>query len=149
MTGRKLTWIYVDVVCDPCHAGYVDLLQRARALGDGLIVGVIGDDDAAELGVRPIMTAAERVVMVEACRFVDRVIAGAPTICTLAHLDAIGADFAVHGDDIATGELARRYRDVIQAERLKIIPCDGDISPKTITDRIVERLRNGTLRTQM
>ena len=66
------------MVGDLFHAGHVALLRAARELGDHLVVGVLSDETVAAYKRRPIMTLAERVAVIEACRYVDEVIAGAP-----------------------------------------------------------------------
>ncbi len=141
MSDDNLVWVYVDVVCDLFHPGHVAFFRQARALGDRLIVGVVGDEAVATYKPRPIMSTAERVAMVESCRYVDRVIADAPLFCTRAHLDAIGAAFVVHGDDFPPDELAHWYKDVIGSGRLKTVPYTRTVSSRQIVQRVAERLR--------
>jgi cytidyltransferase-like protein len=145
MNERRLIWVYVDVVCDLFHPGHVAFFRQARALGDRLIVGLVGDDAVATYKPRPIMTTAERAVVVGACRYVDRVIPDAPLHCTRAHLDAIGADFVVHGDDFPPEEIAYWYHDVIAEGRLKTVPYTRTISSRAIIERVADRLGAGTL----
>lgn len=142
MSDSNLVWVYVDVVCDLFHPGHVAFFRQARALGDRLIVGVVGDEAVATYKPRPIMSTAERVAMVESCRYVDRVIADAPLFCTRAHLDAIGAAFVVHGDDFPPDELAHWYKDVIGSGRLKTVPYTRTVSSRQIVQRVAERLRS-------
>lgn len=66
------------MVGDLFHAGHVELMRAARARGDRLVVGVLSDESAASYKRRPIMDLAERVAVIEACRYVDEVIADAP-----------------------------------------------------------------------
>ncbi len=143
MSGGRLVWVYVDVVCDLFHPGHVAFFRQARALGDRLIVGLVGDDAVATYKPRPIMTTAERAAVVGACRYVDRVIPDAPLYCTRAHLDVIGADFVVHGDDFPPEELAHWYKDVIATDRLRTVPYTHTISSREIIKRVTQRLREG------
>jgi cytidyltransferase-like protein len=145
VSEESLVWVYVDVVCDLFHLGHVEFFRRARALGDRLIVGVVGDDAVATYKPRPIMTTAERAATVAGCRYVDRVIVDAPLFCTCAHLDAIGADFVVHGDDFAPDQLAHFYHDVIGSGRLKTVPYTKSISSRELIARIAQRVRDGAL----
>lgn len=142
MSDSNLVWVYVDVVCDLFHPGHVAFFRQARALGDRLIVGVVGDEAVATYKPRPIMSTSERVAMVESCRYVDRVIADAPLFCTRAHLDEIGAAFVVHGDDFPPDELAHWYKDVIGSGRLKTVPYTRTVSSRQIVQRVAERLRS-------
>lgn len=70
--------VYVDMVGDLFHAGHVELLRKAHRHGDWLIVGVLSDETTASYKRRPIMTLAERVAVIESCRYVDEVIADSP-----------------------------------------------------------------------
>ena len=66
------------MVGDLFHPGHVALLRAARDLGDQLVVGVLLDETAAAYKRRPIMTLAERVAVIAACRYVDEVLPDAP-----------------------------------------------------------------------
>jgi glycerol-3-phosphate cytidylyltransferase len=59
---------------DLFHVGHVRLLNRARALGDRLIVGVSTDDFNLSKGKRAVVPFAERREIVGSLRCVDLVI---------------------------------------------------------------------------
>ena len=60
---------------DLFHFGHLELLRRARALGDRLIVGVSTDEfNEREKGKRTFFPYAERAAIVRAVRYVDEVI---------------------------------------------------------------------------
>ena len=84
---------------DLFHAGHVNLLRQARALGDELVVGVMNDADMTAYKRAPVMTMAERIAVIAACRYVDRVVPDAPTRPTAAFLDGLGVTLVCHGDD--------------------------------------------------
>jgi cytidyltransferase-like protein len=88
-------------VGDLFHAGHVSLLREARRHGDWLIVGVLSDDTAASYKRRPIITLAERVAVIESCRYVDEVIADAPLRVTEEFLAEHAITTVVHGDDLS------------------------------------------------
>src|SRR5579872_416002 len=116
----RTVWVYADVVCDLFHPGHVEFLRQARLLGDKLVVGVVGDEDVATYKPPPIMSFAERVAVLEACRHVDRVLPDpAPLHCTRVFLAEIGADFCCHGDDMTADELAFWYADLIGSGLLR------------------------------
>ena len=139
--------VYVEGVFDLFHAGHVEFLRQARLLGDRLIVGLISDADAATYKPAPIMTHAERLAVVRACRHVDRALdVAAPLQTTRAFLDNIGAAFCCHGDDMDETELARWYGDLMPAGRLRVVRYTASVSSRTIIGRIVARARQGTLR---
>jgi len=131
--------VYADVVCDLFHAGHVRFFEQCRALGDELVVGVHDDDDVASYKRTPIMTLEERLVVVAACRHVDYVRPHAPLLCTIADLDSVEADFAVHGDDMAPELLNRLYAEPIACGRLRTIPYTKGISTSDLISRILVR----------
>lgn len=59
---------------DLFHVGHSRLLQRARALGDRLIVGVSTDEFNHSKGKTAVTPFSERVEILMACRWVDEVI---------------------------------------------------------------------------
>jgi glycerol-3-phosphate cytidylyltransferase len=60
---------------DLFHVGHVNLLKRARELGDRLIVGVSTDEfNLNEKGKTTIVPYQHRVSVLESCRYVDLVI---------------------------------------------------------------------------
>lgn len=143
----KEVWVYADVVCDLMHPGHLEFFRKARALGDRLVVGLCSDEDVETYKPRPIMSFAERAAMVASCRLVDRVLsAPCPLFCTPEHLDAIGADFVVHGDDMDEKEIGKWYGAVIPSGRIRVVPYTPDVSSRRIIERIANRLTDGTLR---
>lgn len=59
---------------DLFHLGHVRLLRRLSALGDRLIVGCSTDEFNDIKGKRSVMSYAQRVEILESCRFVSKVI---------------------------------------------------------------------------
>ncbi|HIC88009.1 MAG TPA: ADP-heptose synthase [Anaerolineae bacterium] len=66
------------------HLGHVDYLQKARSLGDVLVVGVNGDASTRALKGegRPLVPAAERAAILAALACVDRVVIFEETTAT-------------------------------------------------------------------
>jgi cytidyltransferase-like protein len=149
MSENKLVWVFAPGVCDLFHPGHVEFLRRARSLGDRLIAGVASDATAAAYKPLPIMSMEERLAVVGACRYVDRVLPDSPPRVDVACLDHMGADFAVHGDDITPQELERSFPGLMEAGRMKLVPYTATISSRQIIERIANRLRDGTLRVRL
>ena len=145
MSERKLIWVYAPGVCDLFHPGHVEFFRRARELGDRLVVGVPSEATIADYNPAPIMTMDERIDVVRACRHEDRVVPDAPRHDTAAFLDSIGADFAVHGDDITPEALDVSFPGLMAAGRMRLVPYTRTISTSQILARIVGRIRAGTL----
>lgn len=59
---------------DTLHFGHIRLLERARALGDYLVVGLSTDEFNAAKGKRALHSFEERKRLLLACRYVDEVI---------------------------------------------------------------------------
>lgn len=149
MGADGLVWVFAPGVCDLFHGGHVEFFRQARALGDRLIAGVASDATAAAYKPRPILTMEERLAVVASCRYVDRVLPDSPPRLDVAALDRIGADFAVHGDDITDQELERSFPGLMAAGRMKLVPYTATISSRQIVERVADRLRQGTLRVRL
>lgn len=66
---------YTTGVFDMFHIGHLNILQRAKEACDYLIVGVSTDElVASEKGHMPLIPFDDRVRIVEAIRYVDRVV---------------------------------------------------------------------------
>jgi len=68
--------VFTNGCFDIIHAGHIDLFERARALGDRLVVGVNSDASIRRLKgpERPFIPEADRVIILRALRSVDDVI---------------------------------------------------------------------------
>lgn len=95
--------VYHAGVWDLFHAGHLSVLERSKALGDLLVVGVVTDDGAAAYKRRPFIPQDERLAIVRALRCVDAAFLqpGTDPSPVLEALDALGLRPAVmaHGDD--------------------------------------------------
>jgi ethanolamine-phosphate cytidylyltransferase len=85
--------VYIDGDFDMFHSGHADVLKRAKAMGDYLVVGVHSDEVVSEhtklRGNFPILDLHERGLSVTGCTFVDNVVFDAPFILEENHLMAL------------------------------------------------------------
>ena len=130
--------VYVDMVGDLFHAGHVSLLRAARRHGDWLVVGVLSDDTAASYKRRPIMTLAERVAVIESCRYVDQVVEDAPLQVTEEFLAAHGITTVVHGDDLSPQGAEFAYGPAAAAGKLAYVRRTGGISTTQLIQRVLD-----------
>jgi rfaE bifunctional protein nucleotidyltransferase chain/domain len=122
--GRSGAVVFTNGCFEVLHAGHVSSLERARALGDALVVGVNTDASSRRLGKgpgRPFVPEDERALLVAALEAVDAVSLfdeDTPLELIRALLPAVlvkGADYA---DDDVVG------RDVVEAAggRVELLP---------------------------
>lgn len=137
MAGRRR--VYVDMVGDLFHMGHVRFLQAARTFGDWLVVGVLSDEVVAAYKRRPIMTLAERLAVIEACRHVDEVLPDAPYAVTVEFLDRHDIAVVVHGDDLPPKTVEEVYGEVAAAGRLQLVRYTAGISTTDLIRRVQER----------
>ncbi|MCF8064251.1 MAG: D-glycero-beta-D-manno-heptose 1-phosphate adenylyltransferase [Desulfarculaceae bacterium] len=97
--GKKV--VFTNGCFDLLHAGHVDLLNRARSLGDLLVLGLNSDEGvrAQNKGPeRPIVPQAQRAAVVAGLQAVDAVVFfEEPTPAKL--IEAIAPDVLVKGGD--------------------------------------------------
>lgn len=134
--------VYADVIGDLFHWGHVEFFRKCRALGSFLVVGVNSDETSTSYKREPIMTLEERVSVIEACRFVDMVVADAPAPVSREFIDRHGIDVVVHGDDMSAEHLKYWYRVPMEMGIFRSVSYELGISTSAIIDRIAVRLRN-------
>ena len=69
--NQKYDAVYVIGVFDLFHRGHVELLRRAKELGNRLIVAINDDKMVASYKRRPVVYEQDRLAVVKACRYVD------------------------------------------------------------------------------
>lgn len=141
--SQKPTRVYVDMVGDLFHSGHIEFLKKAKGLGDYLIVGVLADESVQEYKRWPILTLEERLKVIEACRYVDEVIAAPPLRPSKEWLLDHKIDLVVHGDDFSQSLLLDQYGSSIDLGIFRMVPYSKGISTTQIIQRIVNRLQNG------
>ena len=137
MTGPV---VFTNGVFDLLHRGHVDYLEAARALGDGLVVGVNDDDSVRSLGKgtgRPFVSAADRARVLAGLDAVDRVVLfGEPTPASL--IEAIEPDILVKGGDYSRDTVVGASFVESRGGRVVLIPLVLDRSTTSLVERIRE-----------
>jgi cytidyltransferase-like protein len=67
-------WVCVSGYFDPFHVGHLEYLEKAKKIGDKLVVIVNSDHQAKLKKGKSFMPAAERCKIIEALRCVDHVV---------------------------------------------------------------------------
>ncbi len=101
MTAQAQRTVLTYGTFDLFHPGHVQLLKRARELGTRLVVGLSTDAFNAQKGKASAMSFEERKTVLEACRYVDEVIAEEHWDQKVDDARRLGADVFVMGDDWA------------------------------------------------
>ena len=78
------------------HIGHLSAIQEAAALGDRVIIGITGQQDATEYKREPIIPQEERIQIVASLSLVDAVVCPCPLIVTKEFMDEHGIDLVVH-----------------------------------------------------
>ena len=96
--GRVVTFGTFDLL----HVGHVNILRRAKALGDHLVVGISSDElNFRKKRLYPAYSLQDRIDIVSAVRWVDEVFVEHALEEKRAYLLEHRADVLVMGDDWA------------------------------------------------
>ena len=117
---------YTTGVFDMFHIGHLNILRRAKEKCDFLIVGVSTDELVMDYKCKkPVIPFEERKAIVEAIKYVDRVV---PQV-NMNKYDAwknLRFNAIFHGDDWKGSQL---YNDI--EEKLKVVGVDTVYLPHT------------------
>lgn len=143
--------IFMDGAFDVMHYGHMNAFRLGRSLGTYLIVGVNSDESIARCKGPPLMNDAERLTMVEACKFVDQVVPDCPYVMTPEYLDYIfdtfDVDYVVHGDDPCIVDGKDVYASAKRRGRYRSIPRTEGVSTTDIVGRMLLMTKEHHLRT--
>jgi choline-phosphate cytidylyltransferase len=127
--------IYMDGVFDLFHIGHLNAIQQCAKLGNRVIIGVTGDQDAVCYKRKPVMTQKERTSIVAAIKVVNKVICPCPLVVTEAFMNEHKIDLVVHG--FANEDDAKKQSEffgiAIKLGKFQQIPYTSGIST---TERI-------------
>jgi rfaE bifunctional protein nucleotidyltransferase chain/domain len=130
---------------DLLHVGHIRYLQKARALGDALVVGVNGDESVRKLkGLgRPLNNEHDRAEVLAALECVDFV-AIFREQRAVAFLQAAAPAIYVKGGDYTADTLNSEERAVLDklGAKIEIIPFETGYS----TSEMIKRLRADSMK---
>jgi len=129
MKNRVITFGTFDVF----HVGHLRILERARKLGDYLLVGVSTDElNYSKKGRNPFYNQTERMEIISAIRYVDEVFLEESLELKRHYIQTYQADVLVMGDDWA-GKFDE-FRDICKVEYLRR-------TPSISTTAVIEKIR--------
>jgi ethanolamine-phosphate cytidylyltransferase len=137
--------VYVDGSFDICHPGHIELLKKARQLGDYLIVGIHEDQCVNQyMGEHyPLNTLHERVLNILACRYVDDVIIGAPFKITDKLIKDLNISVVVKSLDVIQGSIRsealglKPYEVPESKDLLADVEIECKMTMKEVSERII------------
>jgi cytidyltransferase-like protein len=96
--------VYTGGTFDLFHVGHVQLLAACRKIAgpDGTVIVAVNEDEFVEefKGVKPTLSLADRIKVLESCRYVDRVVPNFGRQDSTLTIEGVGAiDFIAIGDD--------------------------------------------------
>jgi D-beta-D-heptose 7-phosphate kinase/D-beta-D-heptose 1-phosphate adenosyltransferase len=94
--GKRV--VFTNGCFDILHSGHIDLLRRARALGDALVVAINSDLSVARVKGpnRPIIPQSERAELLDGMEMVD-------FVCTFEEDTPLEAILCIHPDVLVKG----------------------------------------------
>lgn len=123
---------------DLLHYGHINLLRRARALGDYLVVGLSTDEFNEIKGKKSYFTFEERKMILEAIRYVDLIIPEHNWEQKIYDISKYNIDFFAIGDD-----WAGKFDFLEQYCNVKYLERTPEISTTKIKEEIVSSCRSG------
>lgn len=133
MKRAKLKKVITFGTFDVFHVGHVNILERAKALGDYLIVGISSDElNFSKKGRNPIYSITDRLKIISSLRFVDEVFVEESLELKAQYIKDFDADVLVMGDDWKDKfDIYKDICDVVYLER----------TPSISTTEIIEVVR--------
>jgi len=141
------TVVFTNGHFDLLHVGHVDYLQRAKELGDVLIVGLNSDASTRALKgeKRPLIPQDERARMLVALACVDYVVIFEETTAN-SLVEALKPDLYVKGGDWGEGRTPPEAEVVTSySGQVRILPYLPERSTTGLIEAIVERFGSGRL----
>lgn len=134
--------IYVAGAFDLFHVGHLDFLEKARAEGDYLIVGLHTDPivNRYKGSNYPIMNLHERVLSVLACKYVSEVVIGAPYAVTRNLMEHFKVDLVFHGQTPIQPDAdgSDPYAEPKQQGKFKLLNSENTMTTEKLVDRIIQ-----------
>lgn len=139
--------VFTNGCFDILHAGHVDLLNRARALGGRLIVGLNSDVSVRKIkgAFRPLISEQERAAVLLGLKAVDEVIIfDEPTPQRL--IEEIKPDVLVKGGDWQISEIVGADYVLAQGGAVYSLPLKPGFSTTAIIEKILQTKPDGTVK---
>ena len=140
METHKQKTVYIIGVFDLYHRGHVELLKRARSLGDRLVVAINSDRIVTDYKREPVFNEEDRLELVKSCRYVDEAFI-IHEFDNKEYIKKLKIDIIVHGDDWDESGYLKQIRVTPEFLKehnveMKFLPYTSGISTSGIIERI-------------
>lgn len=132
--------VYVIGVFDLFHRGHLELLKKAKSLGNKLIVAVNGDEMVSSYKRKPFYSEEDRLELVRSCKYVDEafIITGYDN---KPFIEKYSIDIVVHGDDWNKESYMKQIcvtEEYLKKQNVELcfVPYTKGISTSALIDRI-------------
>ncbi|MDP8207439.1 MAG: D-glycero-beta-D-manno-heptose 1-phosphate adenylyltransferase [Candidatus Electryonea clarkiae] len=136
--GKRI--VFTNGVFDILHAGHLDTLEKARALGDALILGLNSDKSVQNIKgpLRPIVDEQNRAALLCGLDAVDLVVLFDEDT-PLRLLENLKPDILVKGGDYTPDSVVGK--EIVEAGggRVEIIPLVEGLSTTNVVETVLER----------
>ena len=132
--------VFTNGCFDVLHTGHLHLLQRARALGDLLIVGINSDQSVKRLkgNDRPLIGENERAELLAALSCVDYVTVFSERT-PLRVITAVNPDVLVKGADYSVSDVVGRNVVEQRGGRVELVPLLPGFSTTGLVESIKQK----------
>lgn len=110
---KKVKIVYVAMCADLIHTGHINIINKARELGD-VVIGLLTDEAIASYKRVPLLTYEQRKEILQNIIGVKEIVLQT-TLDYVPNLRKIKPDYVVHGDDWRTGIQRETRKRVIKA----------------------------------
>lgn len=115
---KKISVVMVGGVFDGLHAGHVFFLEKAKAIGDFLVVVVAQDKHVLKKGRKVVQAQEYRAYVLKAVRFVDSVLLGMDDPQKLVSI--VAPDIIAYGYD---------QDEMLKPKGVRIVKIDESLNP--------------------
>jgi len=129
--------VFTNGCFDLLHPGHIEYLQKARTLGDVLIIGLNDDDSIRRLkgSTRPVNCLSDRACMLAALRSVDMVVSFSEDT-PLKLIKTLAPDILVKGGDYEPDDIAGAKEVRENGGEVVIMPFMDGHSSSSLIERI-------------
>ena len=130
--------VYIDMAADLFHIGHLNLIRRAKQLGDYLIVGIHSDKDIESYKRMPVINEKERYEIIKSCKYVDEVVENAPLNISMEFIKKNKIDIVAHGDNLSPA-IRQQHTVPMKLGIMRYLPSTKGISTTEIISEIQKR----------